>query len=95
MDRTFASLLEIADLLDEAFPLKNGYLIVDEAHVTGIYGPQGQGCIALLGLEDRVLVRLPTFGKVLAVTGGASLTTSVFLIGYSVVILTTTLRIIF
>lgn len=73
MDGTFAPLKEIADLLDEVFPLKNGYLVVDEAHATGIYGPQGRGCVALLGLEDRVLARLHTFGKALAATGGASL----------------------
>jgi 8-amino-7-oxononanoate synthase len=73
MDGTSAPLREIADLLDEVFPLKNSYLVVDEAHATGIYGPQGRGCVALLGLEDRVLVRLYTFGKALAATGGAFL----------------------
>jgi 8-amino-7-oxononanoate synthase len=70
MDGTFAPLHEIADLLDEIFPLKNGYLVVDEAHSTGIYGPQGRGRVALLGLEGRVLARLHTFGKALAATGG-------------------------
>jgi len=39
MDGTFAPLREMADLLDEVFPLKNGYLVVDEAHAAGIYGP--------------------------------------------------------
>ena len=70
MDGTFAPLREIAELLDEIFPLKNAYLVVDEAHSTGIYGPQGRGRVALLGLEDRVLARLHTFGKALAATGG-------------------------
>ena len=70
MDGTFAPLQEIVDLLDEVFPLKNAYLVVDEAHSTGIYGPQGRGRVALLGLEDRVLARLHTFGKALAATGG-------------------------
>ena len=70
MDGTFAPLHEIADLLDEIFPFKNGYLVVDEAHSTGIYGPQGRGRVALLGLESRVLARLHTFGKALAATGG-------------------------
>ena len=72
MDGTFAPLREIVDLLDEVFPLKNAYLVVDEAHSTGIYGPQGRGRVALLGLEDRVLARLHTFGKALAATGGTS-----------------------
>lgn len=70
MDGTFSPLREIADMLDELFPLKNGYLIVDEAHSTGIYGPQGRGRVAQLGLEHRVLARLHTFGKALAATGG-------------------------
>ena len=72
MDGTFAPLREIVDLLDEVFPLKNAYLVVDEAHSTGIYGRQGRGRVALLGLEDRVLARLHTFGKALAANGGTS-----------------------
>ena len=72
MDGTFAPLREIVDLLDEVFPLKNAYLVVDEAHSTGIYGRQGRGRVSLLGLEDRVLARLHTFGKALAATGGTS-----------------------
>ena len=72
MDGTFAPLREIVDLLDEVFPLKNAYLVVDEAHSTGIYGRQGRGRVALLGLEDRVLARLHTFGKALAANGGRS-----------------------
>jgi 8-amino-7-oxononanoate synthase len=72
MDGTFAPLRGIVDLLDELFPLRNAYLVVDEAHSTGIHGPQGRGCVALLGLEDRVFARLHTFGKALAATGGLS-----------------------
>jgi len=72
MDGTFAPLQEMVDLLDELFPLKNAYLIVDEAHSTGIYGPLGRGRVAMLGLEDRVFARLHTFGKALAATGGMS-----------------------
>ena len=74
MDGTFAPLREIVDLLDELFPLRNAYLVVDEAHSTGIYGPQGKGRVALLGLEDRVFARLHTFGKALAATGGLYVT---------------------
>jgi 8-amino-7-oxononanoate synthase len=70
MDGTFAPLQEIVDMLKEFFPMGNGYLVVDEAHATGIYGPQGRGVVAMLGLEDRVLARLHTFGKALAATGG-------------------------
>lgn len=72
MDGTFAPLRDIVDLLDELFPIRNAYLVVDEAHSTGIYGPQGKGRVALLGLEKRVFARLHTFGKALAATGGLS-----------------------
>lgn len=70
MDGTFAPLEEIVDVLGELFPQGNGYLVVDEAHATGIYGPLGRGRVAQLGLEDKVLARLHTFGKALAATGG-------------------------
>ncbi|CAA7267510.1 unnamed protein product [Cyclocybe aegerita] len=86
MDGTFAPLAEIVDLLDEVFPAKNGYLVVDEAHSTGIYGPQGRGRVAMLGLEDRVLARLHTFGKALAATGAVLLTNTLvrdYLLNYA------------
>ncbi|KAF7337835.1 Aminotran-1-2 domain-containing protein [Mycena venus] len=70
MDGTFAPLVDLVQVLDEFFPQRNGYLVVDEAHSTGIYGPQGRGRVAQLGLEDKVLARLHTFGKALAATGG-------------------------
>lgn len=71
MDGTFAPLKEIVDLLEHYFPCGNAYLIVDEAHATGIYGPNGAGRVAELGLQHRVFARLHTFGKALAGTGGA------------------------
>jgi 8-amino-7-oxononanoate synthase len=70
MDGTFSPLMEIVNLVEELFPKGNGYVVVDEAHSTGIYGPQGRGIVALLGLENRVLARLHTFGKALAGSGG-------------------------
>ncbi|MEO1449274.1 MAG: 8-amino-7-oxononanoate synthase [Bacteroidota bacterium] len=38
-------------------------LVVDEAHATGIIGPEGRGLVCELGLENQVLVRVHTFGK--------------------------------
>lgn len=73
MDGTFAPLMEIVELVEEMFPRGNGYVVVDEAHSTGVYGPQGRGIVALLGLEDRVFARLHTFGKALAGSGGPCL----------------------
>ncbi|OBZ72394.1 putative 8-amino-7-oxononanoate synthase [Grifola frondosa] len=75
MDGTLAPLVEIVEAVEELFPLGNGYVVVDEAHSTGVYGPQGRGLVAQLGLEDRVFARLHTFGKALAATGAVMLTT--------------------
>ncbi|KAI0064941.1 PLP-dependent transferase [Artomyces pyxidatus] len=74
MDGTIAPLAEIVQLLEEILPEGNGHLVVDEAHATGIYGPQGRGLVAMLGLEGKVLARLHTFGKALAASGAVILT---------------------
>ena len=71
MDGDIAPMAEICDLIDELLPCKNGHLVVDEAHATGIYGRNGRGLVAFFGLEDRVTARLHTFGKALASSGGA------------------------
>ncbi|KAI3615947.1 8-amino-7-oxononanoate synthase [Moniliophthora roreri] len=57
-------------------PLGNACMIVDEAYVAGVCGPQGRGRMALEGLEGhpRILARLCTFGKVLAAGGAVVLT---------------------
>lgn len=70
MDGTIAPLAQIVECVEEMLPLGNGYIIVDEAHATGIYGPKGRGLVADLGLEKRVFARLHTFGKALASSGG-------------------------
>ena len=72
MDGTIAPLSQIVEMMETMFPKGNGYVVVDEAHATGIYGPQGKGLVAMLGLERRVLARLHTFGKALAGSGGTS-----------------------
>lgn len=72
MDGTLCPLPEIVSTLDDLFPRGNGLLIVDEAHAVGVYGPKGMGLVAHYGLEDKVFVRLATFGKALASSGGVS-----------------------
>ena len=47
------------------------YLVVDEAHSNGIYGPHGEGLVAALGLEEAVFARILTFGKALGSQGAA------------------------
>ncbi|QDA58856.1 aminotransferase class I/II-fold pyridoxal phosphate-dependent enzyme [Hymenobacter jejuensis] len=67
MDGDQAPLRELAD-----FCQQHGlYLVVDEAHTNGIYGPRGEGLVAALGLEDQVFARVLTFGKALGSQGAA------------------------
>jgi 8-amino-7-oxononanoate synthase len=40
-------------------------VMVDEAHATGVVGPDGAGMIAALGLQDRITVQMGTLGKAL------------------------------
>lgn len=86
MDGTFAPLSDVVDCVEEMLPLGNGYVIVDEAHATGIYGPKGRGLVAALGLEKRIFARLHTFGKSLAASGAVLLTTELvrdYLLNYA------------
>ncbi|KAF9223229.1 PLP-dependent transferase [Gyrodon lividus] len=75
MDGTIAPLAEIVECVEGMLPLGNGYVVVDEAHATGIYGPKGRGLVVALGLEKRVFARLHTFGKSLGSSGAVLLTT--------------------
>jgi 8-amino-7-oxononanoate synthase len=70
MDGDLAPLKDLVDVIEEMLPNGNGHLIVDEAHSTGLYGPEGRGLTCALGLENRVLIRLHTFGKAMACSGG-------------------------
>lgn len=45
------------------------YLIVDEAHATGVVGPRGEGLVQQLGLAQACFARIQTFGKALGVHG--------------------------
>jgi 8-amino-7-oxononanoate synthase len=45
-------------------------LIVDEAHATGVFGPQGRGLVAAAGGTGRVLATVHPCGKALASAGG-------------------------
>ena len=44
--------------------------MVDEAHAAGVLGARGAGTGELLGVEDRVDLRMGTFSKSLASCGG-------------------------
>ena len=61
-----APLPEIADLCNRF----GARLMVDEAHALGVLGARGAGASELLGVEDRVDLRMATFSKSLASCGG-------------------------
>lgn len=69
MDGDFAPLAEIASLCKEF----GAYLIIDEAHATGIFGDQGKGRVSELGLEEDVFARIHTFSKALGTHGAVVL----------------------
>src|SRR5215213_7078371 len=66
MEGDVAPLPEIADLA-ERFGAR---LMVDEAHGLGVLGERGAGASELLGVEERVDLRMATFSKSLASCGG-------------------------
>jgi len=70
MDGSVVPLTQVVEMADSMFPSKNAYILVDEAHSTGLYGPQGRGLVSMLGLQDRVFARLHTFSKALSAAGG-------------------------
>ncbi|HEX5147012.1 MAG TPA: aminotransferase class I/II-fold pyridoxal phosphate-dependent enzyme, partial [Conexibacter sp.] len=66
MEGDVAPLPEIADL-GERYGAR---LMVDEAHGLGVLGARGAGASELLGVEERVDLRMATFSKSLASCGG-------------------------
>ena len=65
MDGDLAPLLQLASLCNE----NNFYLIVDEAHSTGVFGDHGQGLVTQLRLQDKIFARIHTFGKAIGAHG--------------------------
>jgi 8-amino-7-oxononanoate synthase len=66
MDGDAAPLREIVELKDKY----GAWLLVDEAHATGLYNATGAGLVAELGLSARVEIVLATLSKALGGVGG-------------------------
>ena len=72
MDGDFAPLLKMADFSVE----NNFYLVVDEAHSTGVFDLNGQGLVSQLKIQDKVFARIHTFGKAIGAHGAVVLGSS-------------------
>jgi 8-amino-7-oxononanoate synthase len=72
VDGVFSMEGDVAPLVDitELCARYGARLMVDEAHGAGVLGARGAGTAELLGIEDRVDLRMGTFSKSFAACGG-------------------------
>lgn len=75
MDGALSPLEQLADLAERY----DAFLVVDEAHGTGVLGPDGSGACAHVGVKSRVPIRIGTLSKAIGAHGG-------FVVGPRVVI---------
>ena len=66
MDGDFAPLKEIVALKEKY----GAWLMVDEAHATGIFGKDGRGFAESCGVSAQIEIQMGTLGKALGASGG-------------------------
>lgn len=66
MDGDIAPLPEIVELAHQ----HNAFVMVDDAHGSGVMGPHGEGTTFHFGLHDKVDVQMATMSKAVGVLGG-------------------------
>ncbi len=66
MDGDYTPLSDLVELKDRY----GANLFLDEAHATGVIGPEGKGLAAHLGLSRRIEVQMGTLSKALGSSGG-------------------------
>ena len=66
MDGDHAPLRELVSLKDKA----GAWLLVDEAHATGLYGANRRGWAEECGVADQIEIQMGTLGKSLGAAGG-------------------------
>ena len=66
MDGDVAPLKKIVALKEQF----GAWLMVDEAHATGLYGAQRRGLAEEAGVTDRIEIQMGTLGKALGASGG-------------------------
>ncbi len=69
MDGDSANLKQLSEISQRFGAL----LVLDEAHATGVFGENGEGLVASLGLENDVFATIITFGKAMGCHGAAIL----------------------
>lgn len=65
MDGDIAPLIGLSSLCEQY----KAHLIIDEAHSTGIYGSKGNGLSCVLNVDQKIPVRIYTFGKAMGLHG--------------------------